>query len=83
MFPRLVHDPEYLYRHTRFALGGVSYGTFAEAFRRTSRPELVHDFESTAPRGSTFGPPHAQVTSLDAVRRRELPRTRDAATGRQ
>src|SRR5581483_1596624 len=83
MFPRLVHDPEYLYGRTRFALGDVSYSGFAEAFRRTSRPELVHDFESGSARACAFEPPHAQVTSLDAVRRRELPRRRDAATGRQ
>jgi hypothetical protein len=83
MFPRLVQDPEYLYRRTRFALGDVGYSGFAEAFRRTSRPELVHDFESGSTRSSASASPGAQVTSLDAVRRRELVPRRGAATGRQ
>jgi hypothetical protein len=48
-FPRFVHEPDYLYRKIAFALGGVSYETFLEAFRVVSRPELVHDFNAASP----------------------------------
>ena len=43
-FPRLVIDPEYLYRKISFALGGLGYDVFSEAFQKISHPELVHDF---------------------------------------
>ena len=44
LFPRLVNDPEYLFRKTRFLLANVEYDTFKEAFQALSRPEFVHDF---------------------------------------
>jgi hypothetical protein len=44
LFPRVVNDPEYLYRKLRFVLGDISYDTFFKAFQAISRPELVHDF---------------------------------------
>ena len=49
LFPRLVNDPEYLFRNLRFLLGTISYDTFLQAFQRTSQPDLVHDF-SKGPR---------------------------------
>lgn len=43
-FPRLVNDPEYLFRKIKFLLGDVEYETFKEAFQTISRPEFVHNF---------------------------------------
>jgi len=43
-FPRFVHEPEYLYRRIRFLLVDTSFSDFLAAFRKVSRPELVHDF---------------------------------------
>ena len=49
-FPRLVEDPEYLFRKLRPVLpAGVEYAGFLEAFRQVSKPELVHSF--AAPQG--------------------------------
>jgi len=52
-FPRLVHDPAYLYGKIEFALKGIGYESFLEAYRRIVRPEVVHEFggegESGAP----------------------------------
>ena len=45
-FPRLVHDPEYLFERLRCVLADINYPTFEAAFRAVSRPELVHDFGS-------------------------------------
>jgi hypothetical protein len=47
-FPRFVYDPDYLYRKVAFALDGVAYESFLEAFRVVSRPELVHDFHAAS-----------------------------------
>lgn len=43
-FPRSVLEPEYLYRRLGFLLSEVPFSRFREAFRRVSRPELVHRF---------------------------------------
>lgn len=43
-FPRLVNDPEYLYRKIEFVLGGIDYDTFFKTFQIISQPKLVHDF---------------------------------------
>ncbi len=47
-FPRVVRDPEYLYRKVAFALPGVGLDRFLAAHRAVTRPELVHDFEKRA-----------------------------------
>lgn len=44
LFPRLVNDPEYLFKKIRFLLGDVEYDTFKEVFHTLSRPEFVHNF---------------------------------------
>jgi hypothetical protein len=44
LFPRLVNDPEYLFKKIRFLLGDVEYDTFKEVFQTLSRPEFVHNF---------------------------------------
>lgn len=43
-FPRLIHDPEYLYSKIEFMLNGIGYLRFLEMFKQTAQPELVHDF---------------------------------------
>jgi hypothetical protein len=45
-FPRLVLDSEYLYRKIGFALKGVSYERFLEAYTQVVKPEIVHEFRS-------------------------------------
>jgi len=45
-FPRFVTDPQYLYAKIGFLLKGIGYEAFLEGFRRVSRPELVHDFNT-------------------------------------
>jgi len=42
-FPRLVRDPDYLFRCLRKAIP-IERGAFDEAFSAVVRPELVHDF---------------------------------------
>jgi hypothetical protein len=56
-FPRLIHDPEYLYSRIGFMLNGIGYPRFLEMFKQTARPELVHDFsqESAGVGSSTTG----------------------------
>lgn len=43
-FPRLVREPEYLYRKMAPVLPGIGYDDFLRAFQAVSRPDLVHDF---------------------------------------
>jgi hypothetical protein len=43
-FPRLAKDPEYLFKRIHFLLEGISYESFAQAFQKISRPELIHNF---------------------------------------
>lgn len=45
-FPRFIHEPKYLYKTIRAALPWTRYGRFLKAFRKTCRPELVHDFNT-------------------------------------
>ena len=44
LFPKLVNDPDYLYKKIKFLLGDLEYDAFQEIFQMISRPELVHDF---------------------------------------
>src|SRR5208337_1016104 len=45
-FPRLIHDPEYLYKKLGFLFPDIGYDAFLQCFRQMSRPELVHDFKA-------------------------------------
>lgn len=44
-YPKLVQEPDYLYRSLAFLLDSIDYETFSEAFAKLARPELVHDFK--------------------------------------
>jgi hypothetical protein len=46
-FPRLVQDPQYLFSKLGPILPGKDWESFLQAFRAVSRPELVHNFESS------------------------------------
>lgn len=43
-FPRLVNDPEYLYRKLDYLCSGISYSRFLQAFQSIAKPDLVHQF---------------------------------------
>jgi len=43
-FPRLVYEPEYLYRKLSFLMDDIDYHHFNQIFEKVCRPELVHDF---------------------------------------
>ena len=43
-FPRLVYEPEYLYRKLSFLMDDIDYYHFNQIFEKVCRPELVHDF---------------------------------------
>ena len=45
-FPRLVRDPEYLYKKLGFLFPDIGYDDFLQCFQEMSRPELVHDFKA-------------------------------------
>ena len=45
-FPRLVHDPEYLYDKLRFLLNQIPFDRFLSEFTATARPDLVHVFKN-------------------------------------
>lgn len=47
-FPRLIHDPAYLYRKLSCVLGWIRYGAFLKVYREVCRPQLVHDFLSSS-----------------------------------
>jgi hypothetical protein len=47
-FPRLVKDADYLYGKLQARLPNQNLETFVPAFRKVSRPELVHAFEPKA-----------------------------------
>jgi len=56
-FPRLIEDPEYLFRQLGWLFGQTKWVHFERAFRDTVRPEWVHEFpEAPAKMG---GPPAA------------------------
>lgn len=44
-FPRLVNDPEYLYKKLEYLCADISYARFLEAFNAVANPELVHRFD--------------------------------------
>ena len=43
-FPRLARDPAYVRRRLGWLVGHIPAETFAVAFARVARPELIHDF---------------------------------------
>ena len=43
-FPRIVKDCPYLFEKLKPILGDIGYESFAAAFDKTARPELVHNF---------------------------------------
>lgn len=43
-FPRIVHDPAYLYEKLAPLLGDCSRERFQQGFAAVARPELVHEF---------------------------------------
>ena len=45
-FPRIVHDPAYLYEKLAFLLPGTTEDRFTAAFNAVARPELIHDFSA-------------------------------------
>lgn len=47
LFPRFIHDPEYLFSKLKFLLGDIEYNAFRNAFQAVSRPDFVHDFKSS------------------------------------
>lgn len=49
-FPRIVHDPAYVYAKIGSLLGERTYTDFLDAFGAVSRPELVHDFNDRGQR---------------------------------
>lgn len=44
-FPRLVKEPDYLFRKMSPVLKEMSFEEFLSAFRKVARPELVHNFK--------------------------------------
>src|ERR1044072_2052204 len=38
-FPRLIHDPAYLYRRLEAILNGITYTEFSKTFQQVARPE--------------------------------------------
>jgi hypothetical protein len=51
-FPRLALDADYLFGKVSFAMPGVSQSVFLVAFRKISRPDLIHDFHASEGGGS-------------------------------
>ena len=51
-FPRLAVDADYLFGKISFAMPGVSRSAFLVAFRKISRPDLIHDFRASEGGGS-------------------------------
>jgi hypothetical protein len=47
-FPRLVRDPDYLYKKLGFLFPDIGYDDFLQCFLEMSRPELVHDFKANS-----------------------------------
>lgn len=43
-YPRIIMDPEYLYRKLNPVLGALSYEVFKQTFLAVAKPELVHQF---------------------------------------
>lgn len=69
-FPRFATDVDYAFKKLSFLAPDVSAETFAAAFHRASRPELIHEFNS-----STRVPaPDSGARSHQAKRRRRRAR---------
>jgi hypothetical protein len=49
-FPRLIHDPAYLYGKLEALVPGMSYEGFRNVFQQVVHPEFVHEFRH-APEG--------------------------------
>jgi hypothetical protein len=49
-FPRLINDPEYLFRKLKFLFETIDYSLFVSQFQTVVRPELAHDFRREATR---------------------------------
>jgi hypothetical protein len=45
-FPRIIHDPKYLYGQIAFAVKDISFERFETVFRQVVQPQLVHNFPS-------------------------------------
>ena len=45
MFPVFIYNPSYLYKKMKLLLEQVSYDQFLVSFKKTVKPELVHEFE--------------------------------------
>jgi hypothetical protein len=48
-FPKIVTDCPYLYAKLKPVLRDITYESFAAAFAKTARPELVHSFNESKP----------------------------------
>lgn len=46
-FPRFATDADYAFKKLSFLAPGIPPETFANAFRRVARPELIHEFNSS------------------------------------
>jgi hypothetical protein len=46
MYPRLVRDPDYVYKKLTFLLSDIDLATFRTVFNRSVRPDWVHQFTS-------------------------------------
>ena len=44
-FPRITQDRAYLYERLQPLLGKISFKKFVKAFKKVSKPELVHHFQ--------------------------------------
>jgi hypothetical protein len=67
-FPRIVHDPVYLYGKLAFALDGISYEIFQKVFLRVSQPQLVHDFKPVAEISDQPGTPMGRPPATEPAR---------------
>jgi hypothetical protein len=79
-FPRIIHDPEYLYEKIAFVLKGVSLDSFRTVFAQVAQPQSVHNFNERLPQkgGSkelirqsevTFQLPAEQIERLNNLER--------------
>jgi hypothetical protein len=45
-YPRITKDPRYLFERLQQILKGIDYDTFEVVFRKTSRQDLVHSYQT-------------------------------------
>jgi len=43
-FPRIIYEPQYLYKKMTFLLQEIAYDSFLTAFQTVARPQLVNNF---------------------------------------